>query len=393
MNKNNNCKQFALLFCATTLLLSGCSSQNAKRPNETPAVSVVTLKEEPYTITTELPGRTRSYRVAEVRPQVGGIILKRQFVEGSDVQAGQSLYQIDPALYQAAYDSAKGDLAKAEANAEIQHLTVKRYKPLLPSKFVSKQDYDTAVANAKEADAAVVAAKASVENARINLFYTKVSSPISGRIGRSNVTEGALVTPSQPAALAAVNQLDPIYVDVTQSSTDYLRLKNQLTKGLLKKGSNSVTVDLFLEDGGLYNLKGALQFSEVTVDETTGSITLRAIFPNPNHVLLPGMFVRARVTEGVNENAILAPQKGITRNARGEAVALIVDKSNKVVERTLVTGQAIAGKWLIQSGLKAGDKVIVEGQLKIKPGMTVKPEEQNTPLSNQSITTSRMELD
>ncbi len=366
-----------LIFFAwvSMVLLSNCSDKKSATGQAPTEVNVVTLKAQHLTLTTELPGRTRPYRVSEVRPQVTGIILKRQFVEGSDVKLGQSLYQIDPAPYQASYDSARGDLAKAEASAEINHLTVKRYKPLLGTNYVSHQDYDTAVANAKQADASVVAAKAALENARINLYYTKVYSPISGRIGKSSVTEGALVTAGQATALASVQQLDPIYVDVTQSSTDFLRLKRELTKGSLKQGEDSVMVDLFLEDGNAYSLKGALQFSDVTVDETTGSITLRAVFPNPNHELLPGMFVRERIKEGVRENALLAPQQGITRNARGEAVALIVDKNNKVVEKTLITGQAIGDQWLVLSGLQAGDKVIVEGQLKIKPGMIVKPEE------------------
>ena len=322
-----------------------------------------------------MPGRTRPYRVAEVRPQVSGIILKRQFVEGSDVKKGQSLYQIDPATYQAAYDSAQGDLAKADASVEINSLTVKRYKPLLSTNYVSHHDYDTAVANLKQAKASVVAAKAALETARINLYYTKVYSPINGRIGKSSVTEGALVTASQSAALASVQQLDPIYVDVTQSSRNFLRLKRQLEKGLLKKGEDSVVVDLLLEDGTIYNQKGALQFSDVTVDETTGSIILRAIFPNPKQTLLPGMFVRARVKEGIKEQAILAPQQGITRNAQGDATALLVNDKNKVVERTLVTEQAIGNQWLIRSGLQSGDKVIVSGQQKIKPGMTVRAEE------------------
>lgn len=376
MKYNGRFMQLTLLaVCQSMFLLSGCSDDKSKNADSSPEVGIVTLKARPLTLTTELPGRTRPYRVAEVRPQVSGIILKRQFVEGSDVKAGQSLYQIDPATYQAAYDSAQGDLAKAEANVEINSLTVKRYKPLLSTNFVSHQDYDTAVANLKQAEASVVAAKAALETARINLYYTKVYSPISGRIGKSSVTEGALVTASQSEALASVQQLDPIYVDVTQSSKDFLRLKRQLEKGVLTKGDDSVVVDLLLEDGTLYNKKGTLQFSDVTVDETTGSITLRALFPNPKQVLLPGMFVRARIKDGVKEEAILAPQQGITRNAQGQATALLVDDKNKVVERTLITEQAIGDQWLIRSGLKDGDKLIVSGLQKVKPGMTVKTEE------------------
>ena len=236
----------------------------------------------PLSITTELPGRTSAFRVAEVRPQVSGIILKRHFIEGSDVQASESLYQIDPATYQAAYDSAKGDESKAQAAAAIAHLTVKRYVPLLGTKYISQQDYDQAVATARQADADVMAAKAAVESARINLAYTKVTSPITGRIGKSSVTEGALVTNGQSDAMATVQQLDPIYVDVTQSSSDFMRLKQES----LQHGGEAKSVQLLMENGQAYSLKGTLQFSDVTVDESTGSITLRAIFPNPQHTLL-----------------------------------------------------------------------------------------------------------
>jgi membrane fusion protein (multidrug efflux system) len=352
-------------------LLAGCDNNQSGAAGAAPEVGVVKLKPEKFTLTTELPGRTKPYRVAEVRPQVSGIILKRQFTEGSDVNTGQSLYQIDPATYQTAYDSAQGELAKAEASAELSHLTVKRYAPLLGTHYVSSQDYDKAVANAKQADASVIAAKASLEKARIDLLYTQVSSPINGRIGKSSVTEGALVTAGQPTALASVQQLDPMYVDVTQSSTDFLNLKRELAKGSLKQGSEDIVVELILEDGSLYSQKGTLQFSDVTVDETTGSITLRAIFSNPNQELLPGMFVRARIKEGVKEAALLAPQQGITRNPRGQATALVVDEQGKVVLRTLSTGQAIGDKWLIASGLKAGEQIIVTGQQKIIPGMVV----------------------
>lgn len=242
-------------------------------------------------------------------PQVSGIVLKRNFTEGSDVEAGQSLYQIDPATYQADYDSAKGELAKSEAAAAIAHLTVKRYVPLVGTKYISQQEYDQAIADARQADAAVVAAKAAVESARINLAYTKVTSPISGRIGKSNVTEGALVTNGQSTELATVQQLDPIYVDVTQSSNDFMRLKQSVEQGNLHKDSASSTVQLVMENGQVYPIKGTLQFSDVTVDESTGSITLRAVFPNPQHSLLPGMFVRARIDEGVQPNAILVPSR------------------------------------------------------------------------------------
>lgn len=291
--------------------------------------------------------------------------------DGSDVEAGQSLYQIDPATYQAAYDSAKGDQTKAEAAAVIAHLTVKRYVPLLGTQYISQQDYDQAVATARQADADVMAAKAAVESARINLAYTKVTSPITGRIGKSSVTEGALVTNGQSDAMATVQQLDPIYVDVTQSSSDFMRLKQES----LQQGGDAKSVQLLMENGQPYALKGSLQFSDVTVDESTGSITLRAIFPNPQHVLLPGMFVRARIDEGVNPNAMLVPQQGVTRTPRGDATVLLVNDKNQVETRSVVAAQAVGDQWLITSGLKAGDKVIVSGLQKVRPGATVKAEE------------------
>lgn len=356
----------------SAILLSGCDNsadQQAHAP--TPQVTVHVVNNAPLSITTELPGRTSAFRVAEVRPQVSGIILKRHFTEGSDVQAGDSLYQIDPATYQAAYDSAKGDESKAQAAAAIAHLTVKRYVPLLGTKYISQQDYDQAVATARQADADVMAAKAAVESARINLAYTKVTSPITGRIGKSSVTEGALVTNGQSDALATVQQLDPIYVDVTQSSTDFMRLKQES----LEQGGEAKSVQLLMENGQAYSLKGTLQFSDVTVDESTGSITLRAIFPNPQHILLPGMFVRARIDEGVNPNAMLVPQQGVTRTPRGDATVLLVNDKNQVETRNVVTSQAIGDQWLITSGLKSGDKVIVSGLQKVRPGATVKAEE------------------
>jgi multidrug efflux system membrane fusion protein len=323
-------------------------------------------------VTTELPGRTSAFRIAEVRPQVSGIVLKRNFTEGSDVEAGQSLYQIDPATYQADYDSAKGELAKSEAAAAIAHLTVKRYVPLVGTKYISQQEYDQAIADARQADASVIAAKAAVESARINLAYTKVTSPISGRIGKSSVTEGALVTNGQATALATVQQLDPIYVDVTQSSNDFMRLKQSIAQGSLHKDNTSSTVELVMENGQSYPLKGTLQFSDVTVDESTGSITLRAVFPNPQHTLLPGMFVRARVDEGVQPNAILVPQQGVTRTPRGDATVMVVNDKSQAETRPVVAVQAIGDKWLISEGLQSGDKVIVSGLQKARPGVQVK---------------------
>ncbi|AJR00222.1 MULTISPECIES: efflux RND transporter periplasmic adaptor subunit [Hafnia] len=377
MNKNRGLTPLAaVLMLSGSLLLTGCNDGNEQKGQQSaPEVGVVTLKAEPLNITTELPGRTSAYRIAEVRPQVGGIILKRNFVEGSDIQAGSSLYQIDPATYQAAYDSARGDLAKAEAAANIARLTVNRYKTLVGTKYISQQEYDTAVADARQADAAVTAAKAAVETARINLAYTKVTSPISGRIGKSSVTEGALVTSNQANALATVQQLDPIYVDVTQSSNDFLRLKEELANGTLEQEGGKAKVELILENGQKYPQVGALEFSDVTVDESTGSITIRAVFPNPKGDLLPGMFVRARLDEGIKNNALLVPQQGVTRNPRGEATVMVVGADNKVELRTVTAAQAIGDKWLVTAGLKSGDKVIVTGLQKVRPGVQVKVEE------------------
>ncbi|MGG7752072.1 efflux RND transporter periplasmic adaptor subunit [Klebsiella aerogenes] len=356
----------------SALLLTGCDNSGDQQAQpQAPQVSVHVVHSEPLSVTTELPGRTSAFRVAEVRPQVSGIILKRNFVEGSDIKAGESLYQIDPATYQAAWNSAKGDEAKAEAAAAIAHLTVKRYVPLLGTQYISQQEYDQAVATARQADADVVAAKAAVENARINLAYTKVTSPIDGRIGKSSVTEGALVTNGQADAMATVQQLDPIYVDVTESSNDFMRLKQES----LQRGDDSKSVQLIMENGQPYSLKGSLQFSDVTVDESTGSITLRAVFPNPQHTLLPGMFVRARIDEGVNPQAILVPQQGVTRTPRGDATVLIVNAQNQVENRKVIATQAIGDKWLITSGLQNGDKVIVSGLQKVRPGVTVKATE------------------
>ncbi|EKJ3370143.1 multidrug efflux RND transporter periplasmic adaptor subunit AcrA [Salmonella enterica] len=377
MNKNRGLTPLAVvLMLSGSLALTGCDDkQDQQGGQQMPEVGVVTLKTEPLQITTELPGRTVAYRIAEVRPQVSGIILKRNFVEGSDIEAGVSLYQIDPATYQATYDSAKGDLAKAQAAANIAELTVKRYQKLLGTQYISKQEYDQALADAQQATAAVVAAKAAVETARINLAYTKVTSPISGRIGKSSVTEGALVQNGQASALATVQQLDPIYVDVTQSSNDFLRLKQELANGSLKQENGKAKVDLVTSDGIKFPQSGTLEFSDVTVDQTTGSITLRAIFPNPDHTLLPGMFVRARLQEGTKPTALLVPQQGVTRTSRGDATVLVVGADNKVETRQIVASQAIGDKWLVTDGLKAGDRVVVSGLQKVRPGAQVKVQE------------------
>ncbi|MER2471859.1 efflux RND transporter periplasmic adaptor subunit [Photorhabdus laumondii] len=379
-----------VLVLSGSLALSGCNdkdSQQVAGNQQAPEVGIVTLKTEPLMVTTELPGRTSAFRIAEVRPQVSGIILKRNYKEGSDVKAGASLYQIDPATYQADYDSAKADLAKAQAHAEITRLTVNRYKSLLGTNYVSQQEFDKASADYAQADAIVQAAKAVVETNRINLAYTKVTAPISGRSGKSTVTEGALVSVGQPTALTTVQQLDPIYVDVTQSSDDYLRLKNEIAKGIVQKEDNKAKVHLIMENGKNYSETGYLEFSDITVDETTGSITIRAIFPNPNEELLPGMFVRAKLEEGIRQDSILVPQQGVTRTPRGEATVMVVGADEKVEPRIITTNQAIGDKWLVASGLKAGDRVIVTGLQKIKPGIPVKAEEVDLnakPAANQA---------
>ena len=357
-----------VLFCATALL-AGCSRSTAEAPHKQVAeVGVFTVAPQALRLTTELPGRTAAYQVAEVRPQVGGLIQKRLFVEGADVKAGSALYQIDAASYQAAYSSAKAALAKARANLLTSGPKVARFKELVSIEGVSRQEYDDAVAANEQAKADVEAAVAALESASINLKYTQVTAPIGGRISRSSVTPGALVTASQAAALTTVQQLDPIYVDVTQSSEDMLRLKRELDNGNLKKTGGQAKVTLLLADGSTYAEAGKLQFSDVSVDPGTGNVTLRALFPNPKHDLLPGMFVRAVVESGIDEQAIVVPQQGVTRNPKGQATALVLNKDGKVEQRMLVTGATLGDKWLVKSGLGAGDRVIIEGVQKVKPG-------------------------
>jgi membrane fusion protein (multidrug efflux system) len=354
-----------LALCAV-LAVAACSHSAPPQAPPLPKVTVVTLKAQPVPISSELPGRVASFRVAEVRPQVNGIVLKRLFVEGGEVKAGQQLYQIDAAPYQAAYDSAVATAASAKAQAE-------RYKPLAEANAVSKQDYENAVA-------ADLQARAAVETAQINLVYTRVLSPISGRIGRSAVTEGALVTANQATALATVQQLDPVYVDVNQPSGTLLRFKREAAAGLLQQSAAGQTpVHLQLEDGIDYAHAGTLQFSEVTVDEGTGSVTLRAIFPNPDRLLLPGMFVHEQIEEGVHPDAVLAPQQAVTHDAKGQPAALVVGPDDTVELRTLQADRAIGDQWLVSAGLKPGDRVIVEGLQQVKPGIKVQPEELQPP--------------
>lgn len=353
---------FAVLVSAIAmamLSLTGCQESSAPQTQQTPQVGVVTLEAKPFTLTSEVPGRTSAYRIAEVRPQVNGIIQKRLFTEGSEVKAGQQLYQIDPATYEAAFKSAQATQLSTKSLAD-------RYKLLVADKAVSQQAYDEARAAGLQADAAL-------EQARIDLRYTKVMAPISGRIGRSAVTEGALVSNGQANAMATIQQLDPIYVDVTQSSKELLRLRRDLAEGRLQKASDSAAkVALKLEDGSRYAHEGTLEFSEVAVDESTGSVTLRAVFPNPDHLLLPGMFVHAELLSGVKQNAILAPQQGVTRNQRGEPTAMVVGADNKVELRVLKADRTAGSAWLVEEGLNAGDRLITEGLQFVQPGAEVK---------------------
>jgi membrane fusion protein (multidrug efflux system) len=355
------------------LLLGGCDRRPQSAAPPVPEVAIVTLQPQELVLTTELPGRTYPHLVAEIRPQVNGIIQKRLFTEGSDVKAGQVLYQIDPAPFKAALDNAMANLAKAQANQRVTRLKFERYKGLLAEKAVSQQDYDDREAALQQAEADVEVCKATVETARINLEYTRVTAPISGRIGKSNVTDGALVTAHQPIALATIQQLDPIYVDVPQSTAELLRLRSRLEDNHMSQdGENHKEVKLILENGKEYPFKGTLLFRDVTVDPTTGSVVLRILFPNPKGVLLPGMFVRAAVIEGTNEQAILLLQQAVSRDPKGNAIALVADSNGKIEQRSLTLDRAIGDKWLVSSGLSSGDRVVVEGIQKIRPGGTVK---------------------
>lgn len=411
------------MLLAAALLLTGLAAAGCKsgEPPRTaaqahvPEVSTVTVRPREVVLTTELPGRTTAYRMAEIRPQVSGLILKRLFEEGSDVTAGQILYQIDPAPFQAALDNTEANLtatrkaadraraaltesiagiARQEATLALSRTNKKRFEELVKDKAVSRSEYDQAVTETDVAEAVLRAAKARVESdkvavsaaeaaikqaeaavktARINLGYTEITAPISGRIGRSGVTEGAIVTAYQPAALATVQQMDPIYVDVPQSTGELLRLKRRIEEGRLNRDAGQrEKVALLLEDGAKYSKEGDLQFQDVTVDPTTGSVILRAVFPNPDGLLLPGMFVRAVVQEGVSNRAILIPQQSVSRDSRGTPVVLTVDEEGKVAQRTLTIDRAMGNEWLVGSGLSPGDRVIVEGVQKVRHGMTVK---------------------
>lgn len=374
MNTRSSRYLIGLVSAVLLIIISGCGKKAAPPAPAPPQVGFITITPQPVSWTTQLPGRTDAEMTADVRPQVSGIILKRLFTEGSDVTAGQQLYQIDPATYQASYDTALATLAYDQAALITARIKAERYKPLAAAQAISKQDYDDAVAGAGEAVANVASARASVEQAQINLNYTKVISPISGHIGASSVTPGALVTASQTTVLATVTQLDPIYVDVEEPSTLRLQLQVGFANGNMAKDANGdVPVALELEDGSMYNLKGALQFTEVTEDESTGTVLLRATFPNPDHFLLPGMYVHAVLSQGVRQNGIVVPQQAVSHNTHGDATVILLGSGNKAVLQIIQTGAVVDNQWVVTSGLKAGDRVIIDGLTGLHPGATVTP--------------------
>ncbi|PQZ60026.1 efflux transporter periplasmic adaptor subunit [Achromobacter sp. MYb9] len=338
-----------------------------------PEMAVTTVRTQPIVLTKELPGRTVPYLIAEVRPQVGGIVQSRKFQEGAEVKAGETLYQIDPAAYQASYDNAVAALGKANATLRTARLKADRYRELVADAAVSRQDNDDAASALGEARADVAAEKANVESARINLAYAKVDAPISGRIGKSSVTPGALVTASQSTALATIQQLDPIYVDVTQPSASLLKLKQAMARGeLAKTGDGAAKVKLLLEDGSAYPLEGRLEFSDITVEQSTGAITVRAVFPNPHADLLPGMYVRAVLQEGIQKDGLLIPQRAVARNSAGKPVAYVVGPDNTLQLRTLETERTMGDQWVVRSGLEPGDQLVVEGLPRARDGEKVK---------------------
>ena len=379
-------KLLLLIIMLPLSLLGGCKDNAPKTmAKQAPVeVDIVTIKTQPVHLEAELPGRTTAYRVAEVRPQVNGIVKKRLFTEGSKITAGQILYQIDPAIYQARLDSAKASLAKTKAIEHSAQLKAARYKTLVRTKAVSELDQVDIEASWKQAAADVASAEAALNSARIDLEYTRVTAPISGRIGKSMISEGALVTAQQSAPLAIIQQLDPLYIDVTQSSSELLRLKKNLSTGLMQKNDKPHSdVTLLLEDGSKYNETASLEFSDVTVDQTTGTVTLRAIVPNPDEELLPGMFVRARISTGVKQDAILVPAESISRNTKGQAVVMLVNDQSTVESRIIQSGQNHGDKVLVNQGLVAGEHLIVAGFQKIKPGVAVKTVEQQNVVSEK----------
>jgi membrane fusion protein (multidrug efflux system) len=363
-----------VLALAAALLLHACGKAPHHGPpptEKTPSVGYVVLKPDKVALTTELPGRIAPMLIADVRPQVTGLIQSRNFTEGGEVQAGSLLYQIDPAPYRAALDSAEASLAKAQSSLGLAKLKAARYQELVAIRAISQQDFDDAAASVQQADADIASARAACETNRINLAYTRITAPVSGRIGRSSVTPGALVTANQTTALATIQKLDPVYVDVTQSSTAILRLRRAMEQGAVSAASPQVKVGLVLEDGSRYPLEGTLQFSDVTVDQSTGAVTVRAVFPNPKAELLPGMYVRAIVTEAMEDQALLVPQQAVTRDSTGQAVAYIVGHDDKLEVRALTLGQAIGDQWVVDWGLVPGERLVVDGAQKAAPGALV----------------------
>lgn len=377
---NRKCLLLIPLFFSS-VIITACDNKPAVKTTMEPEVGVVTLAPSSVNIKSELPGRALAFEIAEIRPQVGGIIIKRNFVEGDKVSKGESLYQIDPAPLQARLDSAKGALAKAQATANNVRLTLNRQSALIKSNYVSRQDYDTTRSQLNEAQANVAVAKADLEQATINLRYANVTSPIDGISGKSSVTVGALVTANQENALVTVQRLDPIYVDLTQSVQDFLRLKEEKANGQIAQQQGKIPVELMLENGKPYRHTGTLEFSDPAVDETTGSVTLRAVFPNPEGEILPGMYVTALLDEGSQQNVLMVPQQGITHNEQGKATALILDQENVVQQREINAVKAVGNQWLVTAGLRPGDRVIVSGLQRIRPGIKARvlPSKLNTP--------------
>lgn len=363
------------LLAASLGMLYACGpSAPPQAPRPPPEVGVIELQPKPFALSTELPGRTAAYRLAEVRPQVSGILQKRLFEEGSTVTAGQALYQIDAAPYQAAVRRAEAELKRARATAEVARLKAERFAPLARSGAVARQDNDDVQATYQQALANVDAARAALEAARIDLQYTRIQAPIAGVISESYITEGALVTTGQAQMLARITQLDPIYVDIQRPTAEMLQLRREFEAGRLERtGPDSARIELLLEDGSVYPLPGRLEFSGVTVDPGTGSVNLRATFPNPQQLLLPGMYVRGRLNEGVEPAALLVPQRAVTRDAGGNASVLVVGKDDKLELRRIETRRAAGDAWLIGDGLSAGDRIVVSGPLRLQPGMQVRP--------------------
>ncbi|KAA0538962.1 MULTISPECIES: efflux RND transporter periplasmic adaptor subunit [Citrobacter] len=376
---NRKCLLLIPLFFSS-VIITACDNKPAVKTAMEPEVGVVTLAPSSVNIKSELPGRALAFEIAEIRPQVGGIIIKRNFIEGDKVSKGESLYQIDPAPLQARLDSAKGALAKAQATANNVRQTLNRQSALIKSNYVSRQDYDTTRSQLNEAQANVAVAKADLEQATINLRYANVTSPIDGISGKSSVTVGALVTANQENALVTVQRLDPIYVDLTQSVQDFLRLKEEKANGQIAQQQGKIPVELMLENGKPYRHTGTLEFSDPAVDETTGSVTLRAVFPNPEGEILPGMYVTALLDEGSQQNVLMVPQQGITHNEQGKATALILDQENVVQLREINAVKAVGNQWLVTAGLRPGDRVIVSGLQRIRPGIKARvlPSKLNT---------------